>query len=369
MPLSIQELLAKTVELDASDLHITTYVPPRIRVHGALRSLDYPALTPAETKALIYSLLTDKQKKQFEEKLELDFSFGVKDMGRFRANVFMQRGAVGGAIRRFLPTMWSFQKLGIPPRVAQLCSLPRGLILVTGPTGCGKSTTLACMIDHINTERALHIVTIEDPIEYYITPKTALVNQRELFVDTLSYPNALRSVLREDPDVVLVGEMRDTETVEATLRVAETGHLTFSTLHTNSASETISRIIDIFPPQYQTQVRIMLSMSLEAVLTQALLPRADGKGRVLAMEILIPNPAIRNLIRENKIHMIYGQMQLAQEKSGMQTFNQSLADLYGRGLITRETAMTITSNPEELTDILQRREMRPPAYAGAGLKR
>ena len=365
MTMSIQDLLAKTVELDASDLHITTYVPPRLRIHGILKSLDVPPLTPAETKNLVYSLLTDKQKKQFEEKLELDFSFGIKDMGRFRANVFQQKGSVGAAIRRFLPSMWSFQKLGIPARVAQLCSLPRGLILVTGPTGCGKSTSLACMIDYINNERPVHIVTIEDPIEYYFTPKTALINQRELYADTLSYANALRSVLREDPDVVLVGEMRDMETVEATLRVAETGHLTFSTLHTNSAAETISRIIDIFPPQYQTQARIMLSMSLEAVLTQALLPRADGKGRVLAMEILIPNPAIRNLIRENKIHMIYSQMQLAQEKSGMQTFNQSLSELYFQRVISRETALAVTSFPEELTDILQRREARSGTIAAA----
>jgi twitching motility protein PilT len=361
----IQDLLQKTVELDASDLHITTYVPPLLRIHGILKSLDVPPLTPAETKSLVYSLLTDKQKKQFEEKLELDFSFGIKDMGRFRANVFMQKGSVGAAIRRFLPSMWSFQKLGIPARVAQLCNLPRGLILVTGPTGCGKSTTLACMIDYINNERAVHIVTIEDPIEYYFTPKTALINQRELFADTLSYANALRSVLREDPDVVLVGEMRDIETVEATLRVAETGHLTFSTLHTNSASETISRIIDIFPPQYQTQARIMLSMSLEAVLTQSLLPRPDGKGRVLAMEIMIPNPAIRNLIRENKIHQIYSAMQMGQEKFGMQTYNQSLANLYFRKLITLDVAMGVTSFPEELTDIIQRREGTKPVSVSA----
>jgi twitching motility protein PilT len=268
----------------------------------------------------------------------------------------MQKGAVAAAIRRFLPQMWSFSQLGIPQRIAQLCYLPRGLILVTGPTGCGKSTSLACMIDHINTERSVHIVTIEDPIEYFFTPKKSLINQRELFVDTLSYANALRSVLREDPDVVLVGEMRDLETVEACLRVAETGHLTFSTLHTNSASETISRIIDIFPPQYQSQARIMLSMTLEAVLTQALLPRADGKGRVLAMEILIPNPAIRNLIRENKLHQIYSSMQLGQEKFGMQTFNQSLSNLYFSRQITLETAMSMTSFPEELTDIIQKRE-------------
>lgn len=356
MGLTIQELLKKTVDMDASDLHITTHIPPRIRVHGSLVTLDYPPLSPSETKALAYSVLNDRQKKQFEEKLELDFSFGFQGLGRFRGNVFMQKGAVAIALRRFLPYEFSFTKLGIPQRLAQLCFLPRGLIIVTGPTGCGKSTTLACLIDHINKERSVHIVTIEDPIEYFFTPKKAIINQRELHVDTLSYPNALRSVLREDPDVVLVGEMRDLETVEATLRVAETGHLTFSTLHTNSASETISRIVDIFPSQYQSQVRIMLSMSLEAVITQALLPRADGQGRVLAMEILIPNSAIRNLIRENKIHQIYATMQMGQEKFGMQTFNQSLASLYFKRLITLETAMNVTSKPEELTDIIQRRE-------------
>ncbi len=356
MGITIQELLKLAVEKDASDLHITTHIPPRVRVNGTLVSLDYPPLTPSESKNIIYSLLTDRQKKQFEEKMELDFSFGIKDMGRFRGNVFMQKGAVAAAFRRFLPIMWSFSQLGIPQRLAKLCYIPRGLVLVTGPTGCGKSTTLACLIDHVNKERSVHIVTIEDPIEYYITPKKAIVNQRELLVDTLSYPNALRSVLREDPDVVLVGEMRDLETVEATLRVAETGHLTFSTLHTNSAAETVSRIVDIFPSQYQAQVRIMLSMSLEAVITQSLLPRADGRGRVLAMEILIPNPAIRNLIRENKIHQIYSAMQMGQEKFGMQTFNQSLASLYFKKAISLETAMNVSSKPEELTDIIQRRE-------------
>lgn len=356
MAITIQELLQVAVDKDASDLHITTHVPPRIRIHGTLVSLDHPPLGPAETKTLVYSLLTDRQKKQFEEKLELDFSFGLKNLGRFRGNVFMQKGAVAAAFRRFLPTMWSFTQLGLPQRLAQLCYLPRGLVLVTGPTGCGKSTTLACLIDHVNTERAVHIVTIEDPIEYFFTPKKSIINQRELLVDTLSYPNALRSVLRQDPDVVLVGEMRDLETVEACLRTAETGHLTFSTLHTNSAAETISRIIDIFPSQYQSQVRIMLSMALEAVITQALLPRADGKGRVLAIELLIPNSAIRNLIRENKIHQIYAAMQMGQEKFGMQTFNQSLANLYFKGAITLETAMNVTSKQEELTDIIQRKE-------------
>jgi twitching motility protein PilT len=356
MAITIQELLQIAVEKDASDLHITTHVPPRLRIHGTLISLDHPPLTPAETKNLIYALLTDRQKKMFEEKMELDFSFGVQDLGRFRGNVFMQKGAVAAAFRRFLPIMWSFSQLGIPQRLAQLCYLPRGLVLVTGPTGCGKSTTLACMINHVNKERAVHIITIEDPIEYFFTPQKSIINQRELYVDTLSYPNALRSVLREDPDVVLVGEMRDLETVESCLRVAETGHLTFSTLHTNSAVETISRIIDIFPSSYQSQVRVMLSMSLEAVITQALLPHANGQGRVLAMEILIPNSAIRNLIRESKEHQIYAAMQMGQEKFGMQTFNQSLASLYFKGQITYETAMNITSKPEELTDIIQRKE-------------
>jgi len=371
MTMTIQQMLQITVDADASDLHLTTYVPPRIRVHGVLKNIDHPPLSPSETKSLVYSILSDKQKKQFEEKMELDFSFGIKDLGRFRGNCYMQKGAVAVAIRRFLPSMWSFAKLGIPQRVQQLCYLPRGLVLVTGPTGCGKSTTLACMIDHVNTERSVHIVTIEEPIEYFFTPKKALINQRELYVDTLSYANALRSVLREDPDVVLVGEMRDLETVEACLRVAETGHLTFSTLHTNSAAETISRIIDIFPPQYQAQARVMLSMTLEAVLTQSLLPRIDGKARVLAMEILIPNAAIRNLIRENKIHQIYSSMQLGQEKFGMQTFNQSLSDLYFRKQISLETAMNATSFPEELTDILQRKEgYRPTSFnVGQNAKR
>jgi twitching motility protein PilT len=364
------ELLKASVEADASDLHITTYIPPRLRVHGKLRDIDQPALTPSETKEIIYSIMTDKQKKIFEDKWELDFSFGVKELGRFRANVFMQKGAVAGAFRRFLPTMWSFAQLGIPQRIQQLCYLPRGLVLVTGPTGCGKSTTLACMVEHINHERDVHIVTIEDPIEYYFTPRKSIINQRELFADTQSYNNALRSVLREDPDVVLVGEMRDLETVEATLRVAETGHLTFSTLHTNSAVESINRIIDIFPTQYQTQIRIMLSMSLEAVLTQALLPRADGKGRVLAMEIMIPNPAIRNLIRESKVHQIYSAMQMGQEKFGMQTFNQSLANLYFRKLITLDVAIGVTSFPEELTEIIQRREgMKAGSASAAGSSR
>ena len=364
MGVTLHQLLKTLVERGGSDLHITTNSPPMIRVDGDLIPLDYPPLTVPETKQLAYSILTDVQKHRFEEQLELDLSFGVKGLARFRGNCFLQRGAVSAVFRQIPYEILGFRELGIPNIVEGLCNKPRGLVLVTGPTGSGKSTTLATMLDKINREQPKHIVTIEDPIEYYFTSKRALINQRELYADTLSYNNALRSVLREDPDVVLVGEMRDLETVEATLRVAETGHLTFSTLHTNSAPETISRIIDIFPAQYQAQARIVLSMSLEAVLTQTLLPRADGKGRVLAMEILIPNAAIRNLIRENKLHQIYSAMQLGQEKYGMQTFNQSLAHLYFGKSITLETAMSVTSFPEELTDIIQRKEaFRPTSFA------
>ena len=363
MAQTIHELLKLAVEKGASDLHISTHIPPRVRIHGSIISLDHPPLTAVETKNLIYSIMTEKQKKQFEEKLELDFSFGIRDMGRFRANVFNQKGAVAGVFRSIPADVMEFNELGIPLKVIELCNLPRGLVLVTGPTGSGKSTTLASMIDYINRKKKVHIITIEDPIEFFYTPKQAVINQRELFVDTLSFPNALRSVLREDPDVVLVGEMRDQETIESTLRVAETGHLTFSTLHTNSAVETISRIIDIFPPEHQAQVRTQLSMNLEGVLTQTLLPRADGKGRVLAIEILIPNSAIRHLIRENKIHQIYSNMQVGQEASGMQTFNQSLASLYFKRLITYETALGITHQPKELISILQKKEGMGAGYS------
>jgi len=355
MAKTLQEFLKIAIEKDATDLHITTNVPPMIRINGVLVPIDHPPLTAYDTKNLIYSVLNDAQKKKFEENLELDFSFGIKGLARFRANIFMQRGAVAGAFRRIPWEIYSFEYLGIPPRVAELCNKPRGLILVTGPTGSGKSTTLAAMIDKINSERPCHIVTIEDPIEYLHQHKKAIVNQRELHSDTLSYANALRSVLREDPDVVLIGEMRDLETVEAALNIAETGHLTFATLHTNSASQSITRIIDIFPPHQQPQVRTQLSLVLEGVLTQALLPRADGKGVVLAMEILIPTPAVRNLIREDKIHQIYSVMETSGEKHGMQTFNQSLANLYFKKLITLETAMSYSHYPEELADIISRR--------------
>ena len=354
MALSIQNLLQEMVQKGGTDLHITTQAPPTIRIHGKLQPLSYPPLTPAETKQIIYAILTDAQKHRFEEDLELDFSFGIKGIARFRANVFMQRGAVAGAFRLIPYEIRGFKELGLPPAVEKLCDKPRGLILVTGPTGSGKSTTLAAMIDKVNRERQEHIVTIEDPVEYLHKHQKCIVNQRELHSDTHSFHNALRSVLREDPDVVLIGEMRDLETIEAALRIAETGHLTFATLHTNSCVETINRIIDVFPQNQQSQVRTQLSFVLEGILCQSLLPRKDGRGRVLAVEILIPNAGIRNLIREDKIHQIYSMMQTAQATTGMQTYNQSLATLVFKNLISKEVALGRSSNPEELQDLLSR---------------
>lgn len=352
--LVLSELLKKMIELGGSDLHITTNSPPQVRVHGHLRPLDYPELTPADTKQLAYSVLTDAQKHRFEETLELDFSFGIKGLSRFRANLFNQRGAVAAVFRAIPYEIKSFEELGLPPVVKKLCEKPRGLILVTGPTGSGKSTTLAAMIDRINQDRHEHIITIEDPIEFLHPHKNCIVNQREVHADTHSFANALRASLREDPDVVLIGEMRDLETVETALRIAETGHLTFATLHTNSAYSTINRIIDIFPAHQQAQIRTQLSLVLEGVLCQALLPKASGNGRVMVMEILIPNAAIRNLIREDKIHQIYSMMQTGQEKYGMQTFNQALATAYFQRQITLEVAMTRSHNQDELQELINR---------------
>lgn len=353
--LSLSDLLKKMIEMGASDLHVTTNSPPQFRVDGHLRPLaDYPNLTASDTKQLAYSVLTDAQKHRFEEQLEIDFSFGIKGMARFRANIFNQRGAVGGVFRAIPYEIKSFEALGLPAIVRELCNKPRGLILVTGPTGSGKSTTLAAMLDKINTERHDHIITIEDPIEYLHGHKGCLVNQREIHSDTHGFPNALRAALRQDPDVVLIGEMRDLETVESALRIAETGHLTFGTLHTNSAASTINRIIDVFPSHQQSQIRTQLSMVLEGILCQTLLPRASGFGRVMAMEILIPNPAIRNLIREDKIHQIYSSMQTGQERHGMQTFNQSLATLYFNKQVTLQTILNCSSNPDELQDMINR---------------
>ncbi len=354
MGVTMHQLLKTLVDQGGTDLHITTNSPPQIRIDGKMVPLQLPPMTAPETKSLVYSVLTDTQKHRLEETLELDFSFGVKGLARFRANVFFQRGAVAGAFRTIPWEMRSFRELGLPDIVSNLCEKPRGLILVTGPTGSGKSTTLAAMLDKINAERHEHIVTIEDPIEYLHGHKKCLVNQRELHADTHSFPNALRSVLRQDPDVVLIGEMRDLETIESALRIAETGHLTFATLHTNSASQTINRIIDVFPAHQQSQVRAQLSLVLEGILCQALLPRAGGAGRCLALEILVPNSAIRNLIREDKVHQIYSAMQTGQAQYGMQTFNQSLATLYFKKQITIQTALSMSSNPDELQDMINR---------------
>src|SRR5438128_8061727 len=376
--ITLSELLKKMIEMGGSDLHITTNSAPRVRVHGHLRPLDMPPLTAADTKSLAYSVLTDAQKHRFEENLELDFSFGLKNLARFRGNVFNQRGAVGSVFRTIPWEIKGFDALGLPPVVKGLCEKPRGLIRVTGPTGSGKSTTLAAMLGKINSEREEHMITIEDPIEFLHNHKKCLVNQREVHSDTHSFSNSLRAALREDPDVVLIGEMRDLETIESALRIAETGHLTFATLHTNSAVSTINRIIDVFPSMQQSQVRAQLSLTLEGILCQSLLPRADSRGRALAMEILIPNSAIRNLIREDKVHQVYSMMQTGQDIHGMQTFNQSLASLYYKRQISRETAMQRTSNANELRDLIDRgvgvnggngsmpKSAMPPAYGQSG---
>jgi twitching motility protein PilT len=342
------------VERGGSDLHVTTNSAPQIRIDGKLTPLDMPPLTAPETKQLAYSVLTDAQKHRFEENLELDLSFGIKGLARFRGNIFNQRGATAAVYRQIPYEILGFRELGLPTVVEEICNKPRGLVLVTGPTGSGKSTTLAAMIDKINRERHEHIITIEDPVEFLHSHKSCIVNQRELHADTHSFANSLKSALRQDPDVVLIGEMRDLETIESALRIAETGHLTFGTLHTNSAAQTINRIVDVFPSHQQPQIRAQLSFVLEGILCQALLPHATGKGRAMAMEILIPNAAIRNLIREDKVHQIYSMMQTGQAKYGMQTFNQSLATLYFKKQITLQTALARSSNPDELQEMITR---------------
>src|SRR5689334_14356425 len=363
---TLPELLQTLVENHGSDLHITTDSPPAIRVHGHMKRLDLPPLGPAETKALAYSVLTDQQKKRFEEALELDFSFGIRGIARFRCNVFNQRGAVAAVYRLIPEHIKGFDELGLPAVIGTLAERPRGLVLVTGPTGSGKSTTLAAMIDKINTERREHILTIEDPIEYIHPHKGCIVNQREVHSDTNGFSVALRSALREDPDIVLIGELRDLETIESALRIAETGHLTFATLHTNSAAQTINRIIDVFPSHQQGQIRTQLSLVLEGIVCQSLLPKADGTGRVMSLEVLIPTPAIRNLIRDDKVHQIYSTMQTGQEKFGMQTMNQSLATLYQKRLISLETAIGASSMKDELEQMISRGAGVVP---GAGMTR
>lgn len=349
---NLHQLLKAMVEKGASDMHITAGTPPLLRIDGEVIPLKLPPLNPIDTKELCYSIMTEEQKIHFEKENELDLSFGVRNLSRFRANVYMQRGAVAGAIRTIPFKILSFEELGLPPVIAEIANKPSGLVLVTGPTGSGKSTTLASIIDKINSEQRVHILTIEDPIEYLHPHKLAVVNQREIGQDTQNFKGALRYVLRQDPDVVLVGEMRDLETIEAALTIAETGHLVFATLHTNTAVSTINRIIDVFPPHQQDQIRNKLSFVLQGVITQQLLPRAGAPGRCLAMEIMIPNVAIRNLIRENKIHQIYGSMQVGQEKYGMMTLNQSLLGLYARRLITLEQALNQSTEAEELKNMI-----------------
>ena len=362
---NLQELLRMLIDQGGSDLHLSAGSPPRVRINGRLTIMSTQPLTGVETKQLCYSILTDIQKHKFEEENELDFSFGLKGLSRFRGNLFVQRGTVAGVLRTIPFKIMTFQELGLPPIVEELSNKPRGLVLVTGPTGSGKSTTLASMIDKINTERPGHIITIEDPIEYLHNSKTSLVNQREVGYDTFAFKKALKYILRQDPDVVLLGELREMETIETALTIAETGHLCLATLHTNSCVQTINRLIDVFPADQQQQVRAEISFVLEGVVSQLLLPRLDGKGRVASIEVMIPNPAIRNLIREDKIHQIYSQMQVGQAKFSMQTMNQSLMSLYTRRLITIEEALGRSQEPDELRQMMSSAGiLRPSQPAG-----
>ena len=346
------------VERGSSDLHITTGSPPQLRIDGSLMPLRTPPLKPRESKALCYEVMTEDQRLRFEKGHEIDFSFGVKSLSRFRANVFLQRGAIAGAFRAIPFKIKSFEELGLPKVVSELSEKPRGLILVTGPTGSGKSTTLATMIDRINNDRNDHIVTVEDPIEFLHSNKLCVVNQREVGSDTAGFKDALKYVLRQDPDVVLVGEMRDLETIEAALTISETGHLVFATLHTNTAVQSINRIIDVFPSGQQSQIRAQLSFVLQGVLSQMLLPRADGPGRAMACEAMVPNVAIRNLIREDKVHQMYGIMQTGQGSSGMQTMNQSLLHLVAHGALDRDVALIRSPEPDEFRLMLDQLDKR-----------
>lgn len=361
---NLQQLLKIMVDQGASDLHITVGSPPQVRIDGSLVPLRTAPLTPTDTQQLCYSVLTDSQKQAFETDKELDLSFGVKGLSRFRGNIFMQRGAVAGVFRLIPFEIKSFQELGLPPVISSFAEKPRGLVLVTGPTGSGKSTTLASILDKINQEKRMHILTIEDPIEYLHPHKNCLVNQREVGADTKGFKTALRYVLRQDPDVVLIGEMRDLETIEAALTISETGHLALATLHTNGCVQTINRIVDVFPPHQQAQIRAQLSFVLEGIVSQQLIPHASGRGRALAMEVLVPNPAIRNLIREDKVHQIYSAMQVGQSRSFMQTMNQSLFKLYRGGELTLEDALARSSDPDELRTMIE--QGGQPGAAGGG---
>jgi len=351
---SIEELLQIMIQRNGSDLHLSAGSPPKIRIDGRLVSTEHDILQPDETKKLCYSVLNTEQIAKFERNLELDLSFGIEKLGRFRVNIFYQRGSVAAAMRLIPYEIRSFEDLMLPRKICEyLCCMPKGLILVTGATGSGKSTTLAAKLDYINSTRNCHIVTIEDPIEFIHRNKNSLINQREVGQDTQGFKNALRSVLREDPDVILIGEMRDVETIESALTLSETGHLTLATLHTSDAIQTINRIIDVFPSYQQQQIRTQLSFTLQAVFCQQLIPRSNNRGRVLGAEIMICNAAIRSLIREDKAHQIYSQIQTG-GKSGMRTMNQSLYDLYRQNLISYDDAVAHSTDPEDLRRIFQR---------------
>lgn len=350
---NLEEYLKLMIDRGASDLHITTGSPPKLRIVKKLVPIeDCPPLTPDDTQSLCYSILTDLQKQKFEESSELDLSFGIKGLSRFRANIFRQRGAVAGAFRAIPFEIKTCRELGLPDTVEDFSRKPQGLVLVTGPAGTGKSTTMASIIDLINTEREAHIVTIEDPIEFLHNHKKCIINQREVNSDTASFRCALKNIMRQDPDIVFIGELHDVETIEAAITIAETGHLTLGTLHTSSAIQTIERIIDVFPPHQQEQMRVQLSSVLEGIISQRLISRMDGNGRVIALEVLIMTPAVRSLIREDKLHQIYSVMQAAQGRSGMQTMNQSLYELYTKGLISSDDAINCSPMPEVMMQIL-----------------
>ena len=348
----IQQLFKLMVESGASDLHLTSGTPPGIRVNGSIVRVKIPALTANDSKRLIYQILSEEQKNEFEKALELDLSFGIKGLARFRANVFFSKGGVAAVFRLIPSIIPDFKTLNLPRILLEMTQTSNGMVLVTGPTGSGKSTTLAALLDSLNEDEAGHIITLEDPVEFVHPHKSCIVNQPEVGSDTLSFTNAIKSLLRQDPDIVLIGEMRDAETIEAALTIAETGHLVFGTLHTNSCVQTINRVINVFPSDQQDQIRTLLSFVLQGVVSQQLLAKSFEPGRVASMEIMIPTPAIRNLIREDKIHQIYSQMQIGQEKTGMITMNQSLLKLVERGVIDADTAMTYTTVPEELAQKL-----------------
>jgi twitching motility protein PilT len=361
MSLDFAAVLTKMVEVRASDVHLTPGFPPAIRVRGRIVPLDdYPPLGPQETREIVYSILNDSQRKAFENQQQLDFAYAIPGVARFRVNCFFQRGAISAAFRHIPTEIKSLDSLGLPPVLEEFARKPRGFVLFTGPTGSGKSTSLASMVDMINEEREEHILTIEDPIEFLHTHKKCIVNQREIGADAIDFSVALKAALREDPDVILVGEMRDLETISTALTAAETGHLVFATLHTQSTGQTVDRIIDVFPPHQQHQVRMQLSIALQGIVTQQLLPTADGSARIVACEVLIPTPAIRNLIREGKTHQIYSALQTS-GNVGMQTMDSHLAQLVRTGRITRALADQRASVPEELKRLL--------GGAGSGMTR